>query len=184
MRTGSRCSNGCGASRRASMSTSTPSTSWNQILEMSAQNIEIPDRAFRKAVVSDQDCPLLAWAQAGNCDGRDFAHAKPLCRFESAVTCKNNCAFVDEDRIGPDLTDALHQTDDLALRMPARIPRKWLQVVDCMPDDSFRHAAEQPPLWFVEACAPAVRLGLGQLGHDRPHPQSTCPKAVSSQGCG
>jgi hypothetical protein len=137
---------------------------------VSAQNIEIPDRAFRKAVVSDQDCPLLAWAQAGNCDSRDLAHAKSLCRFEPAVTCKNHRAFVDEDWIGPDFADALHQAGDLALRMPAGIARKWLQVVDRMPDDSFRQAAERPALGFGKACALAGRLGLGQLGHDRPHP--------------
>src|SRR6266516_5868439 len=54
--------------------------------------------------------------------------------------------------------------------MPAGIARKWLQVVDRMPDDSFRQAAERPSLGFGKACDPAGRLGLGQLGHDRPHP--------------
>jgi hypothetical protein len=36
--------------------------------------------------------------------------------------------------------------------------------------DSFRQAAEQPPLGVGKASAPAGRLSLGQLGHDRPHP--------------
>jgi len=91
---------------------------------VSAQDVEIPDRLFGETVVCDQDCPLLTCAQTGNCDGWDLAHAKPFCRFKPAMPCKDCPRFVDEDWVGPDLSDAFHQSGDLAFRVPAGIAGK------------------------------------------------------------
>ena len=39
-----------------------------------------------------------------------------------------------------------------------------------MPDDPFRQAAGQSPLGFGEGDDPTDRLGIGNPGHDLPHP--------------
>jgi hypothetical protein len=81
------------------------------------------------------------------------------------MACKNRPGFVDEDWVGPDLPDALHQAGDLALRMPAGIAWKWLQVMDRTPYDPFRQATGQGPLGIGRTCDPGARLGLGELGY-------------------
>jgi hypothetical protein len=60
--------------------------------------------------------------------------------FEPAVARQDGAGLVDQDRVGPDPLDALHQAGDLAFRMLPEIAGKLLQVPNRTPDNPFRQA--------------------------------------------
>jgi hypothetical protein len=79
------------------------------------------------------------------------------------VARQDGAGLVDQDRVGPDPLDALHQADDLAFRMLPGIARKLLQVPNRTPDDPFRQAAGLALLCIGEIADLARRLKLRVL---------------------
>src|SRR6516164_7627625 len=107
-----------------------------QILEMTPQQIKIPDRLLGQPIVSDDHRPLVGIAQPPDGDGRDLRHAQASCCFPPAMACQDGAGLIDQDRIGPEAPDAFHQTSNLAFRMTPRVARKFLQLVEWTPGDA------------------------------------------------
>jgi hypothetical protein len=113
----------------------------DQLLEVLAQQIEVPDRLFRQPVVGDDNGSLLGGAETGDGQRWDLAAPEPLGRLQPRMAGKDRAGLVDQDRVGPNPLDALHQPGDLILGMASRVSREGLQITDRDPAD-FIH---QPP---------------------------------------
>jgi hypothetical protein len=81
------------------------------------------------------------------------------------VAGQNRLRFVDEQRVGPNPVDALHQASDLGFRMSAWIARKGLQLANGSPDNPFRKPAGLPQALRTMANDHRWPLGAGLLRH-------------------
>jgi hypothetical protein len=131
----------------------------DQLLEVLAQQVEVPDRLFRQPVVGDDNGSLFGGAETGDGQRRDLAAPEPLGRLQPGVAGKDGAGLVDQDRVGPYPLDAAHQPGDLVLGMASRISRKRLQITDRDPSDLVFEPTRWGHILGISWCR---RVGLGR----------------------